>query len=71
MAVIYMKHKNHGTKVAISDEEAIADEKRGWERYEPKPREVKDPEADQRRMEREEAESMARWNAEQKAKKRA
>lgn len=33
MAVIYMKHARHGTKVAVSDEEAKADEKNGWERF--------------------------------------
>ena len=33
MAVIYMKHKQHGTKVAISEDEAKNDEKNGWERY--------------------------------------
>jgi len=31
--VIYMKHPKHGTKVAISDLEADADEKNGWVRY--------------------------------------
>ena len=71
MAVIYLKHKTHGSKVAISDEEAQADEKRGWERFEPKHREVKDVEADRKRMKREEDASMERWKDEQKAKKRA
>ena len=33
MATIYLHHPRHGTKVAISDEEAKADEKQGWERY--------------------------------------
>lgn len=33
MAVIYLKHPKHGTKVAISDMEAKADEKHGWMRY--------------------------------------
>ena len=32
MAVIYMKHPKHGTKVAIQEEEAKYDEKNGWER---------------------------------------
>ena len=31
--VIYMRHPQHGTKVAISDLEADADEKNGWTRY--------------------------------------
>lgn len=30
---IYLKHPRHGTKVAISDMEAAADEQNGWERY--------------------------------------
>lgn len=33
--VIYLKHFLHGTKVAIAEEEAIADEKNGWVRYTP------------------------------------
>lgn len=32
--VIYLRHPMHGTKVAISDVEAEADEKLGWVRYE-------------------------------------
>lgn len=31
--VIYLKHEQHGTKVAISDMEAEADEENGWVRY--------------------------------------
>ena len=31
--VIYMRHPQHGTKVAIFDLEADADEKNGWTRY--------------------------------------
>lgn len=31
--VIYLKHEKHGTKVAISEAEALADEKNGWKRY--------------------------------------
>ena len=34
MSVIYMRHDVHGTKVACSDDEAKADEKNGWKRYE-------------------------------------
>jgi len=30
-----MRHLQHGTKVAISDLEADADEKNGWSRYNP------------------------------------
>ena len=33
MAVIYLKHPLHGAKVAIAEEEAVADEKNGWTRY--------------------------------------
>jgi hypothetical protein len=32
---IYLQHPIHGTKVAISDMEANADEERGWTRYNP------------------------------------
>lgn len=35
MAVIYLKHDIHGAKVATMEEEAIADEKNGWVRYNP------------------------------------
>lgn len=31
--VIYMRHPVHGTKVAVSEAEAVADEKNGWTRY--------------------------------------
>ena len=68
MAVIHMKHKVNGTKVAIAEEEAAADEKRGWERFTPKEREIKDPAADRARMLREEEDSMLRWKQEQKEK---
>jgi len=30
---IYLKHPIHGTKVAISEQEADADEQAGWERF--------------------------------------
>lgn len=33
MAVIYLRHPAHGTKVACMDLEAEADEKNGWKRY--------------------------------------
>ena len=33
--IIYMKHPKHGTKVAIMEAEAVADEKSGWVRYNP------------------------------------
>ena len=33
MAVIYLRHPKHGTKVATMDLEADYDEKSGWERY--------------------------------------
>jgi hypothetical protein len=35
MYEIYLKHPRHGTKVAISDMEASADEENGWVRYNP------------------------------------
>jgi hypothetical protein len=31
--VIYLKHPKHGTKVAVSDDEAKADEQVGWVRF--------------------------------------
>ena len=33
--VIYLRHPVHGNKVAIAEAEAEADEKNGWERFEP------------------------------------
>jgi len=33
--VIYLSHPVHGTKVAISEVEAEADENNGWSRYNP------------------------------------
>lgn len=35
MAVIYLKHPRHGTKVACSDLEAQADRKLGWVDFDP------------------------------------
>ena len=35
MAVIYLKHERHGTKVATDEAEAVADEANGWERFSP------------------------------------
>jgi hypothetical protein len=35
MAVIYMQHPNHGSKVATLEEEAVYDEQNGWVRYNP------------------------------------
>jgi hypothetical protein len=35
MAVIYLKHPEHGVKVACLDLEAEADEENGWERFDP------------------------------------
>ena len=32
---IYLRHPKHGTKVAIADAEADADERNGWVRYTP------------------------------------
>ena len=33
--VIYLSHPVHGTKVAISEVEAVEDENNGWSRYNP------------------------------------
>ena len=33
--VIYLKHPQHGNKVAISEAEATYDESNGWKRYNP------------------------------------
>ena len=33
--MIYLRHPVHGTKVAISEAEAIFDETNGWLRYDP------------------------------------
>lgn len=33
MSVIYLKHPMHGTKVAVLEAEAVADEEKGWERF--------------------------------------
>lgn len=33
MATIYMRHPRHGTKVACTEQEAVSDEGRGWERH--------------------------------------
>jgi hypothetical protein len=35
MAVIYLKHTEHGVKVACLDLEAEADIENGWERFDP------------------------------------
>lgn len=35
MAVIYLKHPVHGSKVATMDAEAEYDEQNGWVRYDP------------------------------------
>lgn len=35
MAVIYLKHPRHGTKVACMDAEAAYDRKHGWKDYNP------------------------------------
>lgn len=33
--VIYLRHAQHGTKVAVSEMEADQDREAGWERYDP------------------------------------
>ena len=35
MPIIYLEHPQHGTKVAIAEQEAEYDEQNGWERYNP------------------------------------
>jgi hypothetical protein len=43
MPIIYLEHPQHGTKVAIAEQEAEYDEQNGWTRYtpgEPKPEPV-------------------------------
>ena len=35
MATIYLKHPQHGNKIAIAEAEAEAEEKIGWERSTP------------------------------------
>lgn len=35
MPTIYLKHPQHGTKVAIVEQEAVYDEANGWVRYDP------------------------------------
>lgn len=35
MSVIYLRHPQHGAKVAISEHEAAQDEMYGWERFDP------------------------------------
>jgi hypothetical protein len=35
MAAIYMQHPEHGSKVAVVEQEAEADEQNGWVRYNP------------------------------------
>ena len=47
MSVIYLKHPQHGTKVATTDEEADADKKRGWEKFDPTVPEKKQPKLQQ------------------------
>lgn len=41
MAVIYLKHPVHGTKVAIAYEEAQADKAEGWQEYDPTAPQIK------------------------------
>jgi len=33
--VIYLKHPTHGSKVAVSEQEASLDKKNGWSVYDP------------------------------------
>lgn len=33
--VIYLRHSEHGEKVASAEQEAALDERNGWKRYEP------------------------------------
>lgn len=42
--VIYLKHPIYGTKVASMELEAVADEKNGWVRFDPRQLELTLPE---------------------------
>ena len=35
MPIIYLEHPQHGTKVAVAEQEAEYDEQNGWARYTP------------------------------------
>ncbi len=35
MAIIYLRHPAHGSKIASMEMEAVADEANGWKRYDP------------------------------------
>lgn len=35
MAIIYLRHSVHGSKIASMELEAVADEANGWKRYDP------------------------------------
>ena len=39
--VIYLKHPEHGAKVAITEEEAEVDIANGWERFDPTAKQTK------------------------------
>ncbi len=41
--IIYMKHPTHGEKIATLEAEAVADEKRGWTRFDPVVRPAPNP----------------------------
>ena len=41
--VIYLRHSIHGEKVACLEQEAIEDEKNGWERFDPNQKTEPDP----------------------------
>lgn len=41
--VIYLRHPVHGMKVAVSDQEALMDEKNGWTRFDVKSLVVEQP----------------------------
>lgn len=47
MAVIYLRHHRHGTKVAVSDFEADYDMQRGWEEFDPTEEDVVEDEPDE------------------------
>jgi hypothetical protein len=35
MSIIYLQHPDHGSKVAVAEQEAVYDEQNGWVRYNP------------------------------------
>lgn len=49
--VIYLRHPRHGTKVAISETEAVADIAHGWERFDPTVKPDQEPKKREKKQE--------------------